>query len=308
MCSRLPAPSNGRIDQQGNRPGDRAQYSCNVNYELSGDRVRTCQDDGSWSGSSPTCTRFVCSNLPNPNNGQVTFSSGVVVGSRATYTCNTGYFIVGESTRTCQQDGTWSGSVPTCTIIRCGGLSNPSNGQVSIIDNTVGGIASYTCTTGYTLVGSETRICQSDGSWSESAPDCRIIRCGGLSNPSNGRVSITNDIPGGVASYTCNSGYTLVGRDTRTCQDDGSWSGISPICRRVRCNVLPSISNGEVQFSSDIIFPGSTATYNCIAGYRLVGEATRTCQESGQWSGQVPFCRCEFIILNLSYLKLLTVR
>ena len=230
MCSRLPAPSNGRIDQQGNRPGDRAQYSCNVNYELSGDRLRTCQDDGSWSGSAPTCTRIVCSNLPNPNNGQVTFSSGVVVGSRATYTCNTGYLIVGESTRTCQQGGTWSGSVPTCTIIRCGGLSNPSNGQVSIRDNTVGGVASYTCNSGYELIGSETRICQNDGNWSERAPICRIIRCGPLNNPSNGQVSVRDNTVGGVATYTCNTGYSLFGSTTRTCRNDGTWSGDEPVC------------------------------------------------------------------------------
>ena len=172
MCSTLPAPSNGRIDQEGNRPGDRATYSCNTNYELSGDRVRTCQNDGSWSGSAPTCNRIVCQSLSNPANGQVTFSSGVFVGSRATYTCDSGYFVDGQSTRTCQGDGSWTGSAPICRIIRCGGLSDPSNGQVSISDNTVGGSATYTCNSGYNLVGSETRFCQNDGSWSGDAPVC----------------------------------------------------------------------------------------------------------------------------------------
>ena len=172
MCSTLPAPSNGRIDQEGNRPDDRATYSCNTNYELSGDRVRTCQNDGSWSGSAPTCDRIVCQSLSNPANGQVTFSSGVFVGSRATYTCDSGYFVDGQSTRTCQADGSWTGNAPICRIIRCGGLSNPSNGQVSISDNTVGGSATYTCNSGYNLVGSETRFCQNDGSWSGDAPVC----------------------------------------------------------------------------------------------------------------------------------------
>ncbi len=32
----------------------------------------------------------------------------------ATYTCNTGYNIVGDMTRTCQDAMLWSGAAPTC--------------------------------------------------------------------------------------------------------------------------------------------------------------------------------------------------
>ena len=33
-----------------------------------------------------------------------------------------------------------------------------------------------------------------------------------------------------VVSYTCNSGFRLVGSVTRTCQNDGTWSGEHPRC------------------------------------------------------------------------------
>ena len=42
----------------------------------------------------------------------------------------------------------------------------------------------------------------------------------------------------GVPSYedtcnlTCNTGYELTGSDTRTCQSNGSWSGIEVLCTR----------------------------------------------------------------------------
>ena len=39
----------------------------------------------------------------------------------------------------------------------------------------------------------------------------------------------TRDV-GGRATYTCNSGFTLVGSSTRTCLSDGSWSGSRPFC------------------------------------------------------------------------------
>ena len=34
-----------------------------------------------------------------------------------------------------------------------------------------------------------------------------------------------------TCSFTCNTGYKLTGRDTRTCQSNGSWSGIDSMCK-----------------------------------------------------------------------------
>ena len=55
QCSTLSDPSNGRVSQQGNNPGDRASYTCNSGYELVGQSTRTCQNNGQWSGDAPTC-------------------------------------------------------------------------------------------------------------------------------------------------------------------------------------------------------------------------------------------------------------
>ena len=54
-----------------------------------------------------------CGVLPNPTNGQVVLPS-TVLGSTATYSCNTGFDLVGASTRICQADSTWSGAEPSC--------------------------------------------------------------------------------------------------------------------------------------------------------------------------------------------------
>ena len=55
-----------------------------------------------------------CGSLPDPANGQVDHRAGTTFGENATYSCNTGYNLVGDSTRTCQNTGNWSGSAPTC--------------------------------------------------------------------------------------------------------------------------------------------------------------------------------------------------
>ena len=40
--------------------------------------------------------------------------TGLTPGSEAVYTCDDGYEIEGESTRTCKMDSTWSGEAPQC--------------------------------------------------------------------------------------------------------------------------------------------------------------------------------------------------
>ena len=59
-------------------------------------------------------------------------------------------------------------------LVTCPPLSDPSNGMIncSLGDDTYGDTCSFTCDTGYELTGSDTRTCQSDGSWSGSVAMC----------------------------------------------------------------------------------------------------------------------------------------
>ena len=61
-----------------------------------------------------TLTAVVCGNLTDPDNGSVYHTAGTTFGQTATYSCNTGYNLVGDSTLSCQAIGNWSGSAPTC--------------------------------------------------------------------------------------------------------------------------------------------------------------------------------------------------
>ncbi len=57
-----------------------------------------------------------------------------------------------------------------------------------------------------------------------------VVTCTDLANPDNGVVEQTGKVPSSTATYECNLGYILVGASSRTCQDDGTWSGEEPIC------------------------------------------------------------------------------
>ena len=55
FCPDLEDPAYGIVDDGDNRPGTKAVYSCNDNFELVGDYKRYCQYDGTWDGEAPTC-------------------------------------------------------------------------------------------------------------------------------------------------------------------------------------------------------------------------------------------------------------
>ena len=59
-------------------------------------------------------TAVNCGTLSNPARGRVSHTGGTTFGQAATYSCNTGYDLVGSSTRICQATRVWSGSAPTC--------------------------------------------------------------------------------------------------------------------------------------------------------------------------------------------------
>jgi len=55
-----------------------------------------------------------CGTLSDPANGLVSHLSGTTSGQIATYNCDPGYNLTGESIRMCQVNATWSGIAPTC--------------------------------------------------------------------------------------------------------------------------------------------------------------------------------------------------
>ena len=62
-------------------------------------------------------------------------------------------------------------------LVSCPSLDNPINGMIDCSLGDDGApsyedTCSFTCNTGYVLTGSDTRTCQSDGSWSGNSTMC----------------------------------------------------------------------------------------------------------------------------------------
>ena len=59
-CNVLTNPTNGKVscslrEDKVPTDGDTCNYTCNTDYVLRGDVMRTCGSDGRWTGSKPKC-------------------------------------------------------------------------------------------------------------------------------------------------------------------------------------------------------------------------------------------------------------
>jgi hypothetical protein len=270
-----------------------ATYKCNKGYQTVDSTTRTCLADGSWTGRAPSCEGVPCPTMPDLLGGEskVTFS-GRFPGS-ISYTCGPGYLLQGPGERACQNDGTWSGKEDAkCVGIKCNdmGTTLPGGSLAYSNDGKFPSTATYTCGPGYNLLGLPTRQCSPDGNWGGDSPVCKPVHCAVPGNVTNGAVTASNnmDYPS-VASYTCDTGFTLQGSGSLSCLASGAWDRSPPTCVPTVCSPLSAPAHGFLNVTNTYNYP-ATATYSCEPGFRVDGAATRTCSPTGQWDLSAPVC------------------
>ncbi|WAR04318.1 CSMD3-like protein, partial [Mya arenaria] len=152
-------------------------YTCDEGFFRTGGSVsRTCQDGGSWDGSAITCQIHDCNTPPSVSNSNSTYTL-TTYQETVSYTCNRGYYrSSGDEELTCGSTGNWEGTQPTCTIHDCNSLSNIMNGSVDLSNGTQYlAVVSYACDTGYYINRDYVpRVCQDNGTWSGTEPNCTI--------------------------------------------------------------------------------------------------------------------------------------
>ncbi|NXQ91956.1 CR2 protein, partial [Nyctibius grandis] len=103
--------------------------------------------------------------------GKAFFTMGMSV----TYTCDPGYYLVGNAAVFCRASGNWSRPGPRCEEVMCSRPPNIANGLHSgqSLDKFSRGVTVYySCKDGYELVGNVSITCTEAGVWSRSLPRC----------------------------------------------------------------------------------------------------------------------------------------
>uniref|UniRef100_A0A8B9Z055 Sushi domain-containing protein n=1 Tax=Buteo japonicus TaxID=224669 RepID=A0A8B9Z055_9AVES len=189
--------------------------------------------------------------------GKAFFTMGMSV----TYTCDPGYYLVGNAVVFCKASGRWSQPIPRCegASVVCplgsehrghpddNGWQVGGQGLISAPGQTV----TFQCHTGYSLQGSAKIFCQEDGSWHPPVPVC--IPCKPPPDIPNGKHTgrlLDEFYFGTSVTYTCNRGYPLHGEPSIYCTTrdgkNGEWSGPPPqcggrvVCARVNTRVQSS--------------------------------------------------------------------
>uniref|UniRef100_A0A803VYI3 CUB and Sushi multiple domains 2 n=1 Tax=Ficedula albicollis TaxID=59894 RepID=A0A803VYI3_FICAL len=267
---------------------------CDPGYYYTGQRVISCQANGTWSIGQPvpTCKTGHCG-VPSPIvNGQINGENYNYRGS-VVYQCQPGFRLIGMSVRICQQDHRWSGKTPVCVPITCGHPGNPPNGLTQGSQFNLNDVAKFQCNPGFRLEGASQSQCLANGQWSSTLPSCRVVNC---SDPGHLENSVRQVQPSGphrfsfgtTVSYQCIHGFYLLGTHVLTCQGDGTWDRALPQCLLVSCGHPGSPPHAQV--SGDKHTVGSVVRYSCLGRRTLVGNATRMCQLDGRWSGSLPHC------------------
>ncbi|XP_064406058.1 uncharacterized protein LOC135351076 [Halichondria panicea] len=138
VCLELTEPENGTITYSINQPppfplGTEAKYTCNLGLGLEGgDVLRVCLGDvvntvGQWNGAAPQCNAITCETLSAPENGTVSYSTdnnnigAFSFGTEAYFSCDVGFSLVGNETRTCGDGnmtvGEFNGTTPACEAL-----------------------------------------------------------------------------------------------------------------------------------------------------------------------------------------------
>ncbi|XP_066534535.1 CUB and sushi domain-containing protein 1a [Hoplias malabaricus] len=302
-CSVNHAPRNGGvINRTRERAGSRIQYYCNAGYRLVGQRNATCRlhPNGlyQWDTPTPLCQAISCGVPENLANGSF-YGLQYTVGSKVQYQCDEGYQLENTAllSAVCLEDGTWSNTAhpPRCLPVHCPNIESMLSEHmvwrlISGSLNELGAQIMLSCTPGYYLGGRRTIKCLANGTWGgqEEKSTCKIISCGELPSPPNGKKMGTLTTFGATAIFMCNTGYTLVGSHVRECQANGLWSGVDTKCLAGHCDSPDPITNGHI--SGDGSSYRDTVVYQCNLGFRLIGTSVRICQQDHRWSGQAPVC------------------
>ncbi|KAK2086448.1 Complement receptor type 2 [Saguinus oedipus] len=237
----------------------------------------------------------------------------VAPGLSVTYSCESGYFLVGEKTIKCLSSGEWSAVPPTCEEARCKPLGQFSNGKVKeppILR--VGVTANFFCDEGYRLQGPPSSQCVIAGqgaAWTKM-PVCEEIFCPSPPPILNGKHtgnSLVNVSYGSIVTYTCDPdpeegvNFILIGENTLRCtvdsQKTGTWSGPAPRCElstsAVQCP-HPQILRGRMlSVQKDQYTYNDTVIFACMFGFTLKGSKQIRCSAQGTWEPSAPVCEKE---------------
>ncbi|XP_052776637.1 uncharacterized protein LOC128214286 isoform X2 [Mya arenaria] len=221
---------------------------CNLGYvSRSYPSIRVCNSNGLWTGANLTCEPVRChvkplvdSNYTLLSNRTVLHDSYIPINTVVYHECAKGYYMTSpQTTRTCQFNGSLSGSEPRCNQVSCVSTTEKVERVVTGIQIVVRGPIMYNENRNISVndslflyEGGDLIVnCAANGSlvWSSTGPPKLRPVCP-LISPTNGWTNHTcvseNRCEIGKSVFiTCETGYKA-DDSTMTCTSDHTWTNV----------------------------------------------------------------------------------
>ncbi|XP_078610008.1 uncharacterized protein LOC144881125 isoform X2 [Branchiostoma floridae x Branchiostoma japonicum] len=288
--------------------GDTCAYTCARNCTGYVSTIVTCRD-GIWDGIVPRCEPLTCRDPP-PDFDCTTMtgcSAPYTDGETCTYRCNdtcTGSPSI--MTRTCR-DGVWQGDRWEGCHKNC---KPPPSAWCTIRTGcgdpyTHGETCHYQCDREKGCTGTPDNTFRTciDGTWIGPAwRGCHLRHCG--FPPNRFWATYTCDSPGApfpsgtTCTYRCRHGCSAIPATTTATCYRGRWHGNSKWRCKKGCGAPPDPECTKTFGCASWYTFGESCYYRCYnneGGYAMEvsGDAIRTCQWPGVWSGTDLICECK---------------
>ncbi|CAG0905248.1 unnamed protein product [Darwinula stevensoni] len=241
-----------------------ATYQCYAGFGFpSGLPVETirCTAEGDWE-KLPTCLASQCPSLPEVSHAtqNILSGSGRSYGTVVRFECEPGYVRSGTPVILCQSNGTWSGTVPSCSRMRCHDFPKIENGFIvnSTTEYYYGDEVRIQCHRGYQLVGSNSIPCGPEQEF-VNLPTCQDINECSQAQCDSASTVCTN-LPGAFFCK-CKEGFKP-NLDCRPVGDLGLRSGAVPDGAILVSGQERGYPKEDVRLSSDVGWCGASGNPN----------------------------------------------
>ncbi|XP_056020209.1 uncharacterized protein LOC125669227 isoform X2 [Ostrea edulis] len=284
-------------------------FKCDTGFKLRGSSSAVCGQNSTfiYENRQPNCEAIKCNqpwrirNNPiiTPLKSQYSFKETI------NFKCDTGFKLRGSSSAVCGQNSTfiYENRQPNCEAIKCNQpLKMTNNLTYTPAKQTFSFNVSvqFHCDEGFNIKGSSFATCSENSTfmYPNGQPYCEAVQCvSKLTDHLQIQQQKATYSYNESVSFSCNTGYHLVGDKTAVCGQQNKWNISNfPTCNPVLCrrpkfideDIYLNISLHKEQYAY-----GDLIQFTCINGIPLSGQTIAVCGQNKEFNitDQHPVCK-----------------